>query len=247
MEKVSQTEVWQLHEHFKDSLLIDKFDPQLELWHKRKLEKSQGETQEDAMVWNVFRTLNQIDRKLWVEQLFYIAFQNELSHPTDQIQIKLWKKIRPPKSLTINEGKTDIDIIIESDTFVWFIEAKYKTDIVLNTGNRQTRDEIIRNIDAGTNYSRKRHFYFSLLILDRYNSPIGFRLANEYGNSENKVRESLPHRAELPYPKGISVVHWKQVHSLFKTIYLYSKNKYERFIADRVSYWLLEKIRDDQS
>lgn len=246
MERVSQTEMMKLHEHFRDSLLIDKFDPQLEFWHKRKLEKLQSETREDVMVWNVFRTLNQIERKLWVEELFYKAFNEEFSHSTEQIQIQLWKKIRPPKSLPINEGKLDIDVVIESDDFVWFIEAKYKTDITLDTDYPSTRDEIIRNIDVGTNYARKRDFYFTLLILDRYNSPIGFRLAHEYKNCENKVRELLPHRLELPTPKGISVIHWKEVQSLCKTVYLYSKNKYERYIADQLSYWLFEKIRDDQ-
>lgn len=244
MEKVPRTEILQLHEHFRESLLIDKFHPQLEYWRKSKLEKSQGESREDAMVWNVFRTLDQIDRKLWVEQLFYKAFLEEFSYSTEQIQIKLWKKIRSPKSLPGYEQKSDIDIIIETDTFVWFIQALYKTDIPFPTDNHRGRDEIIRNIDGGTNYARNRDFYFSLLILDKYHSPIGFRLANEYKNSESKVRELLPHRLELPFPKGISVIHWHEVQTLIKTVYLYSKNKYERFIADQVSYWLYEQIRD---
>ncbi|MDN4493530.1 hypothetical protein [Ureibacillus aquaedulcis] len=246
MGSVSQSEMLQFHDHFRDSLIIDKFDPQLETWHNRRMEKLQSETREDAMVWNVFRTLNQIERKLWVEQLFYKAFNKELKHSPEQIQIKLWKKIHPPKSLPLNEGKSDIDIIIESDTFVWFIEAKYRTDIALGTHSDPTRDEIIRYIDVGTNYARKRDFYFSLLLLDRFNSPIGYRLANEYGISEVKVRELLPHRVELPFPSGISAFQWKEVQALLKTIYLYSKNKHERFIADQVSYWLFEKIRDDQ-
>ncbi|MFC7686876.1 hypothetical protein [Ureibacillus sp. GCM10028918] len=245
MERVSVNEMMQLHEHFRDSLLIDKFDPQLEYWQKRRLEKSQSENREDAMVWNVFRTLNQINRRLWVDELFYKAFQSEFSHVTEQIQIKLWKTIRPPKSLPVNEGKADIDIIIESDTFVWFIEAKYKSDITLDSDYQSKRDEIIRHIDVGTNYAKKRDYYFSLLILDRYNSPIGFRKVNEYRTSEELVRELLPHRLELPFPKGISVLHWKEVHSLLKTVYLYSKNKYERYIADQASYWLFDKIQDD--
>ena len=245
MENVSQTEMKQLHEHFRDSLLIDKFDPDLEFWRKRRLEKSQSENSEDAIVWNVFRTLNQIDRKLWVEQLFFKAFQKELSHSIEPIDIHLWKKIRPPKSLSIQEGKTDIDIVIESDAFVGFIEAKYKTDITLGTEHHPKRDELLRYIDVGTNYARKRDFYFSLLILDKYNSPIGFRMVNEYKESFEKVQELLPHRKELPSLNSISVFQWKDVQSLFKTVYLYSKNKYERYITDQASYWLFDKIQED--
>lgn len=245
MEKVSQTEMKQLDEYFRDSLLLDKFDPQLEYWRKRRLEKSQSVNSEDAMVWNVFRTFNQIDRKLWVEQLFFKAFHQEFLHSTEQIKIVLWKKIRPPKSLGINEGKTDIDIIIESDTFVWFIEAKYKTDISLGTELSSKRDEVLRYIDVGTNFAGKRNFYFSLLILDKFNTPIGFRKANEYSHSFDKIIELLPHRVELPSLKGISVFQWKDIQSLFKTVHLYSKNKYERYISDQASYWLFDKIQDE--
>lgn len=245
MGKISQIEMMQLHQHFRDSLLIDKFDPQLEFWRKGRLEKSKSENSEDAMVWNVFRTFNQIDRKLWVEQLFYKAFQQELTHSKESSEIKLWKKIRPPNSLAVSEGKTDIDIIIEDEKFVWFIEVKYKTDISSGTEAPFKRDEIIRYIDVGTNYAKKKEFYFSLLILDKYNSPIGFRTVNEYRESHEKVLELLPHRMELPSLKGISVFYWKDVQALFKTIYLYSKNKYERYIADQASYWLYDKIKDD--
>ncbi|HWK21457.1 MAG TPA: hypothetical protein VNS08_00340 [Ureibacillus sp.] len=244
MEKVSQTDVT-LQEHFRDSLLIDRFDPQLEFWRKHKLEKSQSESNEDAIVWNVFRTFNQIDRKLWVEQLFFKAFHQELAHPTEHIEMKLWKTIHPPKSLPIKEAKSEIDIVIESDTFVWFIEAKYKSDISLASDPHSNRDQVLRNIDIGTNYARKRDFYYSLLILDKYNSPIGFRMVNEYKDSIGKIVDLLLHRQELTNLKNISVFQWKEIQSLFKTVYLYSKNKYERYIADQVSYWLYDKIQDD--
>lgn len=100
-------------------------------------------------------------------------------------------------------------------------------------------------IDGGTNYAKKRDFYFSLLILDKYNSPMGFRMVNEYKDSTEKVIGLLPHRQELPMLKCVSVFYWKDIQTLFKTVYLYSKNKYERYIADQASYWLYDKIRED--
>ena len=244
MREVTQTEE-KLHDFFRDSLLIDKFDPQLENRYKRRFDQAQSECGVDAIVWNVFRTFNQIDRKLWVEQLFYKAFQEEFPFTTDQLEIKLWKKIHPPKSLPFKEGKSEIDIVIETEDFVWFIEAKYRSDITFGTEQNAKRDQIIRNIDIGTNYARKRNFYFSLIILDKYHSPIGYRRAVEYKDSLEAVQNALPHRVELPSLKGISVIQWKDIQSLFKTIYLYSKNKYEKYIADQVSYWLLDKIRED--
>jgi len=244
MREITQSDV-KLHDYFRDSLLIDKFDPQLENWRKHRQEIEHSDCSEDAIVWNVFRTFNQIDRKLWVEQLFYKAFQEELPYTTEEMEIKLWKKIHPPRSYPFKEGKSEIDIVIETEDFVWFIEAKYKSDITFGTEQNAKRDQIIRNIDLGSNYARKRNFYFSLLILDRYHSPIGFRRVIEYRESLEAVQNALPHRAELPSLKGISVFYWKDVQTLFKTIYLYSKNKYEKYIADQVSYWLLDKIRED--
>ena len=43
------------------------------------------------------------------------------------LTIKLWETIKPPPSLLDNqlEGPTEVDVMIESEDFVWFIEAKF--------------------------------------------------------------------------------------------------------------------------
>jgi len=49
---------------------------------------------------------------------------------------------------------------------VWFIEAKFRSDVSERTTNNPERDQVIRNPDVGTWYAGVRHFYFSLLLLD---------------------------------------------------------------------------------
>ncbi|MBD8027811.1 hypothetical protein H9636_14250 [Ureibacillus sp. Re31] len=235
-----------LQEHFRDSLIIDRYDPQLERLRKRKQEQLSNQYSEDAIVWNVFRTFNQIDRSLWIEPLFQTSFHINFPYSIDAIKIHFWKRIRPPKSYPLLEEQSEIDIIIESDEFVWFLEAKYKSDILFNTTQHRKRDEILRHIDVGTNYARKKDFYFSLIIMDKYSSPYGYRMTTEYRDSIEGIIGLLPHRKNLANLKGINVFTWKEVQSLFKTVYLYSKNKYEKFIADQASYWLLEKLNDER-
>lgn len=234
-----------LQEHFRDSLIIDRHDPQLELLRKRKQEQLRSQHIEDAVVWNVFRTFNQIDRALWIKPLFQTSFHLNFPYSMDSIKIQLWKRIRPPKSYPLPEGLSEIDIIIESDEFVWFLEAKYKSDISFSTTHHSKRDQILRNIDVGTNYARKKDFYFSLIIMDKYYSPYGYRMTTEYRDSIEGIVGLLPHRKTLSNLKGIEVFTWKDVQSLFKTVYLYSKNKYEKYIADQANYWLLKKLNDE--
>jgi hypothetical protein len=84
----------------------------------------------------------------------------------DILQIKLWQSINPPPSLRKyqkDEGASEVDIIIESEEFVWFIEAKYKSDISLKTVNSENRNQILRNLDVGTWYAGEEIFIFHYL------------------------------------------------------------------------------------
>jgi hypothetical protein len=51
------------------------------------------------------------------------------------------------------EGLSEIDVIIE---WVWFIEAKHKSDIRLRTTTRPGRDQVLRNIDVESYYAGAR-------------------------------------------------------------------------------------------
>jgi hypothetical protein len=48
--------------------------------------------------------------------------------------------LNPPVNLPTREGQSEVDVIIESNEFVWLIEAKYKSDISLGTTHDKTRN-----------------------------------------------------------------------------------------------------------
>ncbi|RPH62556.1 MAG: hypothetical protein EHM89_05390 [Acidobacteria bacterium] len=79
----------------------------------------------------------------------------------------LWRTVAPPPSLVAlaAEGDSEIDVLIESPEWVWFIEAKYQSDISIKTTTRPLRDQVLRNIDVGSYYAGVRRFFFSLLAL----------------------------------------------------------------------------------
>ena len=225
---------------FRNTLIIDKYDPQIVQWETRRFRHDGSESMEDAMVWNVFRSLRQINPQLWVKQLFKKAFEKDFPYTVDGLEIHLWKRVPPPRDISIPELDYEIDIIIETNDFVWCMLAKYKSDIRMNT---QQNNPIIRNIDVGLQYTKQRDFYFSLLFLDTFYTPYGQILVNQYRESEKSILQELPHRTtEITRLSGVSILTWKNVHHLLKDIYLYNRSSYERFISSQASDWLYTKI-----
>lgn len=232
-----------LNTNYKDSLIIDKYNSEFKRWRERKLEQLKSENSEDAITWNVFRSFEQIDPKSWLAQLFKISFQREISYKLEFIDIHLWKKLNAPKSLPVPEGQSEIDIIIESDEFVWFIEAKYKSDISMKTTHDPKRNQVIRNIDVGLEYVKEKDFYFSLLIVNDKYSPNGLSVTNEYINSINRLMNDLPHhKHELSKLRGIGILTWQDILNIFSEVNSSAFNEFERMIAKQASTWLTSKI-----
>jgi hypothetical protein len=83
---------------------------------------------EDAVTWNVFRSLRQIDPKDWLPSAWRHAFPS-IAVPNDlAATVRLWESVRPPLGLVADgdEGTSEIDVLVESAAWVWFIEAKYR-------------------------------------------------------------------------------------------------------------------------
>lgn len=230
--------------HFRDNLIIDKYDPILNSMRSKKIEHLRSENSEDAITWNVFRTLRQINPALWFTHLISSAFQYDIRdiQKPNLVNIKLWESKIPPTTFPGTEGRSEVDIIIETESLVWFIEAKYKSDISQSTINDATRDQVIRNIDVGTSYARDRKFYFSLLILDEKYTSIGVELLKKYQSSIDNVLPLLPHRSnDLDNLANLSLIKWSDMAALLLFLSLSAENEYERYYAENAYLWLKRK------
>jgi hypothetical protein len=169
---------------FRDNLIIDRYDPLFTSMRAGKLEHLRSENSEDAVTWNVFRSLRQLEPQLWLPALLRIGIPSADASLIEPIAVGLWSTIPPPPSLVAlgPEGDSEIDVLIESPAWVWFIEAKYQSDISTKTTTRPLRDQVLRNIDVGSYYAGVRHFFFSLLIRDKSRSPLGAEAVSKYAN-----------------------------------------------------------------
>jgi hypothetical protein len=156
--------------------------------------------------------LRQITPEVWLPDLWGRAFPDGPANSDLGATVRLWESIPPPLGLLEggDEGDSEIDVIIETPTWVWFIEAKYRSDISLGTTTRPNRDQVIRNMDVGTYYAGVRQFFFSLLILSEDHSPKGVAKIREYEAQPSIVQDRLSHHRpdRLTNVKAIRTLKW---------------------------------------
>lgn len=183
---------------------------------------------EDLLTWNVFMTLKHCQSNwltLWLQTCF--AEASSLAN-LDDARIYLWPGRQrrptyppPPERETWlreryrqsaillfqawankkgrMEGSTEIDVAVESDDALVFIEAKYLSDISHRVTYDPWRDQITRCVDVGSYHAGKRDFFLILLTPrwpDDYaqNSRLYHYKLREYQHNPDALRSKLPHR-----------------------------------------------------
>ena len=199
---------------FRDNLIIDRYDPVFATMRASKLRHIRSENSEDAVTWNVFRSLRQIDPAVWLPMLARRGLQGAELPPAAGAVVSLWPSVPPPPALVADggEGESEIDIAIESPTWVWFIEAKRQSDISTGTTVRPERDQVLRNIDVGSYYAAPRDFFFSLLVAGPEASPRGAAAVARYGDFA-QIRALLrDHRPDgLANLRAVTLLTWSDL------------------------------------
>jgi len=228
---------------YRDNLIIDRYDVCFGNMRESKKKHLRSENSEDALSWNVFRSLSQIEPEKWLDLLANKAFGDSLPGQPNESTIQLWKDVPPPPALLItgDEGISEIDIVLENPEWVWFIEAKYKSDISERTTTRPTRDQILRNIDVGSYYAGVRSFYFSLLCVSSALSPKGIVAVDKYRDPD-VLKTHLPHRTDdLSNIRGVGTLFWADIAEIMKTAASCSGRSDEAIFAERAVTWMEAK------
>jgi hypothetical protein len=231
-----------LYDDFRDNLIIDRYHPDLAAMRGSKRDKLRSENSEDALTWNVFRSLSQIDPSFWLPLLHAKAFPAQGPAPVPQIvTTHLWMEIHPPPSLRLHqkdEDPSEIDVVIETEVSVWFIEAKFKSDISTRTTNNPARDQIIRNLDVGSWYAGVRDFYFALLIMDEEKSATGVKVLKTVWPPV----PPLPHRPDgMANIKGCGLLRWGDIAQVLQAAGEHAPRDDERGYARRAEGWMRER------
>lgn len=229
---------------FRDNLIIDRFDPLFCTIRASKRAHMRSENSEDAVTWNVFRTLRQIDPAAWLNDLFRAAFPSRRPESHQGLAVYVWRSVAPPPALVVDldENPSEIDVVLETPQWVWFIEAKYRSDIAIRTTNRPARDQILRNIDVGSFYAGVRRFYFSLLIAAESRSPVGVDILSRYEDIAVPRQLLQDHRPDgLENLQGVSRLAWANLGEVLGVAQNSAKRDDERGYATRALQWLQKK------
>lgn len=231
---------------FRSNLIIDRYDPVFADMRASKIKHLRSVNSEDAITWNVFRSLRQIDPAAWLPELWRRGFGDGVPVPDDRAcTVRLWESVPPPLGLLIDgdEGASEIDVIIEAATWVWFIEAKHRSDISVGTTTRPKRDQVLRNLDVGSYYAGVRRFHFTLLVSSNERSPVGLQRVEQYRNDPEMVRTSLArHRPDrLTNLGGITQLTWTQLNDVLHHASQNAIREDERLYAARALDWMLER------
>jgi hypothetical protein len=231
---------------FRDNLIIDRYDPVFADMRASKLKHLRSANSEDAITWNVFRSLRQIAPAAWLPSLWTSAFP-AASAPTDlRAAVTLWESVAPPLGLLSDgdEGASEIDVVIQTPTWVWFIEAKYRSDISTGTTTRPDRDQILRNLDVGSYFAAPRTFHFGLLVGTATRSPRGVEAIKAYSTDLPGVRSRLAkHRPDgLSNLGNVGHLTWADLVGLLSSAAHATAREDERVFAQRAMNWLEPKV-----
>jgi hypothetical protein len=144
---------------FRDNLIVDRYDNVFAVMRGEKINHLRSENSEDVLTWNVFRSLHKVNPSLWLPVFLARGFGVDLAEQPKVVTLDPWPTLTPPPALRLfqkDEGESEIDVRIETERLVCFIEGKYKSDISTRTKNNPERDQIVRNLDLGTWHAGRR-------------------------------------------------------------------------------------------
>jgi hypothetical protein len=223
---------------FKDNLIVGPDDPiiagQARNWRYGRgivkgLSYLGSENSEDAMTWNVFKTLEKSNPEKWFSKIFTQIILDKDEQFLDPM-LRFWNKYLPPPLRPLPEGETHVDLSIETSNKLIFIEAKYKADISKKTKHDPDRDQIIRNIDVGSWAAKEKakEFYFVLLTL-KTNMYFIEKLHYYKSNPSNIIEKIGRYRKDIKdyvtLCENIHVMYWDQILNSLQNIQLTNKNE----------------------
>lgn len=178
---------------------------------------------EDVLTANVFGIMKNLDPRVWLLDMpkGFLGIPVEFRDIAN-LRFHFWKRYRPIKEYRNREGQTEIDVTMESDRLVIFVECKYKSELATRTTYDVERDQIVRNLDVGLGYSREINKRFYLLIVTNDPQPPGLFL--HYREHPNELIRKLPYRRQLDLASCLAWTNWKEIGNALN-------EKIERFSA----------------
>ena len=197
---------------------------------------------EDYVTWTVFSALQALPSQLWWPWLVDLANDacggGELATlATDVPEVSLWRKFPAPQAYERAsrrrmaesdtaewvaraavaapvEGESEIDIVLEGETHLVFVEAKLDSDVSASTTYDPSRNQIVRNIDVLLDRADGRRSFFWMVVKDTGPSRQYTQTMEKYRSDVSSLATLLPHRhlEELDQvAQALALLRWSDV------------------------------------
>jgi hypothetical protein len=200
---------------------------------------------EDWVTWNFFQVmLGQYPSGWWGHLISAARRRNadmafsadDRSHPTP----RFWSLVRSPSEYEAQsrarmlasgnagwesrarvaepvEGSSEIDVILDHDRFLIYVEAKLGSDVSMVTTYDKQRNQIVRNIDCLIASAGNRTPIFWMLVRDELPTRAYVQLMNNYRADPRLLARDLPHRDSTvlrSIAQNLTIVLWSDFKEL---------------------------------
>ena len=155
---------------------------------------------QQALVWNIFRTLELVAPSFWLRR-FHVRLTGDPSLvPPQIVRVHLWQELPLPPVQRIDGGRSHVvgDVVIETEHAVWTLVADSpRCDV---TGSEVTA----AIVDAGGWFAGVRQHYCGVIESPGRNTSPGSLLQSRYSRS----RDSAPLRSATRGPATPPHARW---------------------------------------
>jgi hypothetical protein len=119
-------------------------------------------TSENVVLANVFGVLKNLSPITGINPWLKLTTANKLT-PSSQWHFSFWQ--RQHKPIGSIEGSTEVDLVIESEASVVFVEVKMAAEPSSGTKADPERNQLIRNLDVGYSCAKQERKAFALVYV----------------------------------------------------------------------------------
>lgn len=144
---------------------------------------------QQALIWNVFRTLDLLTPSFWLRRL-HVRLTGEASLVPPQIaRVHLWQHLPLPPIQRIDGGRPDVvlDVVIETEHTVWTLVAEPAMNDVVD-------GDQVAIVDAGAWFAGARQHYCGVIESGPRPVSPGSVLQSRYSRSRDSARLRSPTR-----------------------------------------------------
>ena len=168
---------------------------------------------QQALVWNIFRTLELVSPSFWLRR-FQVRLTGEpLLVPPQITRVHLWQHLPLPPIQRVDGHRPDVvaDVVIETEHAVWTLIAESASRDLIDS---ETAAAIV---DAGSWFAGGRHHHFGVIESAASNTSLGSVLQTRYSRSRDSARVRSASRGPAASTHARwSGIRWSELTSLLR-------------------------------